>query len=263
MIECEKILNIIKTGSAISQCDIIDERLIRLQTFFTYPEGSYIDIFLGHGHDDLPFGDYYLTDYGQTVSYLSDLHIYVYKNNKIKTIFDQICDSLNIKELNGELFAPLGKNFENNISVSVFNLCQACIRIADFYYTKRFRRPSHYKEKIEDFFESYDFQYTPEIILQSKFDKPITVDFMVYGQSTHNLIITLSTQNRASVRPITNEVFRKWYDLQNHTDMYNFMTLYDSSNDFVKDEDIMRLSDLSSVYAFPAQETVIRELLTI
>jgi len=140
-------------SSVITACDSVDERLIRLQTVFMYPEGSYIDVFLGM--DNSPTGGYYLTDMGQTFSYLADLHISVYKNPKNRNLAEQICNLLKVHEENGELFIHIREDF-SDAGDAVFRLSQACIRIADFCYTEKFSPFSYQKKSIKEFFVTGD-----------------------------------------------------------------------------------------------------------
>ena len=99
---------------------------------------------------DSPTTEYYLTDMGQTFSYLADLHISVHESQKNRDIADQICNLLNIQEKNGELFIPIREDF-SDAGDAILRLSQACIRIADFYYIE-ICKPSYHKESPEETF---------------------------------------------------------------------------------------------------------------
>ncbi len=146
MIDCKIIKNIGNT-SVIKACDSIDERLVRLQTVFMYPEGSYVDVFLGM-HDP-PTSGFHLTDMGQTLSYLADLHISVHESRECGNIAEQVCNLLNIHEKDGELFTPIREDL-SDAGDAILRLSQACMRIADLQYVKRFRQTSRHKGGIND-----------------------------------------------------------------------------------------------------------------
>jgi len=104
---------------------------------------------------DSPTAGYYLTDMGQTFSYLADLHISIYESQENKNLAEQIYNLLNIHEKNEELFTPVREDF-SDAGDAILRLSQACIRIADLCYTKRFRQPSYHRGSIEEIFVTGD-----------------------------------------------------------------------------------------------------------
>ncbi len=258
-IDCEKIKDTILKYALIQDCERINEELIRLPTHFMYPDGSFIDIFVVRQSDPLTLC--YLSDMGQTAAYLADLHIYIHQNKKKRLLAENICKMLNVEERDGELTVPADDI--SKLGNAVIRLSQACIRISDFYFTQRFKRAFSYKDSVEDFLDSGNLIYSSDIALPGKYDKDIIMDFEVEGRRSSSLIVTLSTLNPASSHAMANEAFRRWYDLEPHRDEYGFLTLYDSSNSHIHEEDIRRLSEISSVFAFPAEASSVYEVLAV
>lgn len=95
------IKELMKDFCMVEHCDIIKNGWVRFSTPFLYPDGSHIDLFLGQ--TDSEQKGYILSDQGQTVSYLSDLHINPLKTKKKKEALSDICESLKITHENGEL----------------------------------------------------------------------------------------------------------------------------------------------------------------
>jgi hypothetical protein len=200
---------------------------------------------------------YCLSDMGQTAAYLADLHIYIYKR---KGLVKHICKTLNVEERNGELVAPLEDISKLGHTLTL--LSQACIRISDFCFTQNFRIFSSYKNRVTEFLGYHDLIYSKDIVLRGKYDKEVTIDFEVRGRVRRNLIITLSTFSRASSHTMANEAFTRWHDLGIHRGRYGFLTLYDSLNRYnMRQDDIIRLKEVSSVFAFPAEESSVYEIL--
>jgi hypothetical protein len=59
------------------------------------------------------------------------------------------------------------------------------------------------------------------------------------------------------------EVFRRWYDLWPSKDTYQFVTVYDTTNNFVRDDDFARIREYSGVFGFPSEQDTLRELLIV
>jgi hypothetical protein len=84
----------------------------------------------------------------------------------------------------------------------------------------------------------------------------------VCGRTKATLVQAVSTGSAAAAHPVTNEAFRKWYDLRTADRDELFLTAYDDRNDVFKIEDLDRLREYSTVLAFPGEAEAIREVLT-
>jgi hypothetical protein len=246
------IKELMKDFSMIERCDIIKNGWIRFSTPFLYPDGSHIDLFLGQ--KDGFQKEYILSDQGQTISYLSDLHINPLKTQKKKEVLSDICESLNITHDNGELLIRIPSD---KIQVSFANattrLVQACIRVSDFSLNQRFPTTTSFKEDVEEFISKIDIPYEPDYKVLGRFGKEVFVDFKTTTSKRNDLILILSTSNSVSAHQVANEAFRKWFDISDKRSAYEFITVYNSDNNFFKEDDLDRIKEFSSLISFPAE----------
>lgn len=258
-IECDQLQKLVQSFSLVHDCDRIRSGMLRLATAFSYPEGSQIDVFLSE-KSDLLGGQYVLTDLGQTMAWLLDLHVKPWTTKKRQQILADICDSLGVQNENGELRIELGADELKNLPSAIVRLSQACIRVADIAFTQRLRSLTPFRDELEEFFEGSELPYEDGVILEGQFGNPVQVEYQVRGRKVTSLIQTLSTANQAAAHGLANEVFRKWYDLVPRFAQKNqFLTIFDATNDVVRREDLARLSTLSVVFGFPAQQDQIRD----
>lgn len=143
-----------------------------------YPDGSHIDLFLGQ--TDSEQKGYILSDQGQTVSYLSDLHINPLKTKKKKEALSDICESLKITHENGELLIRIPfDNIQATFASATTRLVQACIRVSDFSLNQRFPTTTSFKEDVEEFISKIDISYEPDYKVLGRFGKEVYVDFKI------------------------------------------------------------------------------------
>ena len=57
----------------------------------------------------------------------------------------------------------------------------------------------------------------------------------------------------ADAHGLCNEIFRRWYDLEHEQARHTFVTVYDTTNNAVREEDLLRLGEKSLVLGYPAQ----------
>lgn len=119
--------------------------IIRLETSFQYPDGSYIDLFLleetmleppleppsvnkANINSTINSTKFLLTDLGNTTNNLLDSHIELWATQQARQIVKLICDSLNVDYENGEFRVFIDELNETDLSGHILTLCQACIR---------------------------------------------------------------------------------------------------------------------------------------
>jgi hypothetical protein len=256
--DCTQLRETVANFSLVEDCDVLPSGVLRVATPFRYPEGSNIDVFI------IPeqnlFGDLIVSDLGQTVAYLADLHIYPSKTNKRRLIVSDICDALNVRNDDGQLkvsWQP--SDIKVELPDAIVRVAQASLRVADLCYTQRFPSTSTFRDDVEEFISDSNVPYKTDVVLPGKYNRDITVDFQIEGRRTKTLMLLLSTANVAAGHSIANEVFRKWFDLSPYTNSHQFMTLYNSENDTFRPDDVERLSALSNVFGFPAEQKTVRE----
>jgi hypothetical protein len=257
---CEELASAISSFSLVVDCDEVDSSLLRAATPFRYPDGSNIDVFFSFEPSTLPqMAPITVTDLGQTVSHLLDMHIKTWATKKRKQVVSDVCKALGVTQRNGEFLVEVESL--SGISDAIVRVCQACIRVSDLIFTQRLSAPVSFQDDIEEFLNTGGLAYEPDVLLPGKFQKDVPVDFKVRGKRVESLVLSLATGNSTSAHPLSNEVFRKWHDLDQHRQKYQFLTIYDSRTNVFRDDDLARLGDVSTVMAFPAQSDQIREAL--
>ncbi|HEY8668279.1 MAG TPA: DUF1828 domain-containing protein [Tepidisphaeraceae bacterium] len=255
-VDCSNIQDLVRAVPLVQGCDIIRNGMLRMATPFRYADGSQVDLFLGQQPD--LFEGWKLTDLGHTTAYLLDLHLKPWTTKRRKQIVTDICTALDVKREGGELAVYLKDGQMPLLGDAMVRLGQACIRVADLAFTQRVRPANAFREEVEEFIEMDDLRYEPDIVLPGQFGKEVPVDFEVQGRRTKSLVQTLSTGNSAAAHGLSNEIFRRWYDLNQYHQTHQFLTIYDASNDVFREDDLLRLGTLSQVFAFPADPESIK-----
>jgi len=260
MKNCTELQSYLKTFSLVKECDVIRNGALRIATPFQYPNGSSIDLFMKEVN---PASDgWILSDQGQTVAYLLDLHINLSATKKRKSIIADICKSLGTEFNDGQFEIKIAKKDMNDLANRIVLLSQACIRVSDISFTQRLRTTTVFREDMEEFFDAIDLPFESTIPLVGQFNIPVEIDFRVKGKQTTSLIKTLSTGNGTAAHTLSNEILRCWYDLQGLRNQTQFITIFDTTNNVFRDEDLQRLGTLSSVMGFPADQGSIRATLS-
>lgn len=257
MINCEKTKEHIRSFSLVKECDAIQSGDLRIATPFNYPNGSAIDLFITRG-DDL-FKNYILSDFGQTSDYVSDMQFNLWATKKRRDIINDICESLNVTQSDGQFEIKLDDKGLTCLSDAIVRLAQVCIRVSDLLFTQRLVSSGTFTEEIEDFLSIKDLIYEPDVIVKGEFDNDVKIDFKVSGKSITSLIQTISTGTNSRV--VSNEVFKRWFDIQSHRDSNQFITIYDQTYKNYHEDDIARLSKFSTVFGFPREQDQISEVI--
>jgi hypothetical protein len=256
-LDCNALREHVSRFSLVGECDVIANGMLRFSTPFQYPDGSNIDLFLGEGK--APYHKLVLTDLGQTTANLLDLHIKPWATKKRKQVIADICRTLDVEHEGGEFKVT----FDDLKSLPglIIRLSQACIRAGDLMFTQRLQSPVVFRDDLEEFISAWNLPYEPNVEIVGQFGRPVPVDFSVNGAHTKSLVLAASTGSAAASRPVTNEIFRKWNDLENVRQHFQFLSIYDSKNNYFRDDDLARLETISTVLAFPAQEQVLEAAL--
>jgi Domain of unknown function DUF1828 len=245
---------LLKCVSLFRDLDMLPSGYLRVETAFTYPDGTSVEVFIPPA-TLLP--NVRLTDLGQTTTWLLDLHLKPWLSAKRRGFVEDALRTYGVQQHGGELFVDVTPE---SLASGVIRLSQACIRMADLMFTRRSSLQSTFVEEVEDFFNDAELQYETGVELLGKFNKPVNVDFSVQGASTTSLVQALSSQNPSAAHTASVEIFRRWHDLAIPERTEQRVTLLDDRSSAYKDEDLKRLGELSNVIAF-SDRTSVRELL--
>lgn len=253
----EQIQAAVSGFSLVKGSDVIRNGMVRLATPFQYPNGAGIDLFLGAQPEHVD--KLTLTDLGQTTGWLLDLNLKLWTTERRKQLVADICQSLEVSQEGGQFQLILSDL--KQLPEAMVRLSHACLRVADLALTQRLRIASAFNEDFEEFLDLADASYDPGFSLPGQFGKAVKVDFRVKGHRSQALVQTLSTPSSVASHTMSNEAFSRWYDLQPQRVHYQFVTIYDTSNDSFRDDDLQRLSSLSMLMGYPAQEQDIKAAL--
>lgn len=257
--KCEDIKELASTFSVVKSCDIIKNNNIRISTPFQYPDKSNIDLFFLQT-DDMFHS--YLTDYGFTFAFLTDMQLKPWGTKKRKQIVSDICESFGVNLSGGNLEIKVPKDSMSNFSDYVIRLAQACIRVADLIFTTRLKSFNPFSEVVEEYIDSVGLEYQTDALIKTKYNSDLTIDYLVYGKKIESYILSFSASNQNASHSQSLEIFRKWHDISYTRDSKQFITIYDSITGNYRDEDLLRLKDVSNVIAFPAEDKEFAELLS-
>jgi|SRR5882672_2909621 len=239
--------------------DVVPKGHIRLETKFSYPDGTSVDLFIAKPVQQKIFvkEPHLLTDFGQTTAWLADVQVQPWKSKKRQGFLEEVLAVLDVCQSGGALEASFAKNRES-LESAVIRLGQACVRVADLYYTRRASfQYSTLNEDVEELLVDADLRFQPNVQIMGNLGKPVPVDFQVEGQRTKSLVLTLSSQSSASSHQVATEVFRRQFDLASGTRKEQQVTIVDDRYDVFKDEDIKRLERVSAVVPFSARKDVV------
>jgi hypothetical protein len=253
----EQIKSAVAEFSLVKACDDIRNGMLRLATPFQYPNGAGVDLFLGTKPE--LFDKWVLTDLGQTTAWLLDLNLKLWTTEKRKQIVADICNGLDVTQDGGQFQLVLADM--KQLPDAMVRLSQACLRVADLAFTQRLRVASEFNEDFEEFLDLADASYLQDFSIQGQFGKIVKVNFKVKGHRSETLVQTLSTPSRVASHNMSTEAFVRWHDLQPHRSHFQFLTIYDTTNDSFRDDDLARLNNISLLMGYPAQEQDIKAVL--
>jgi Domain of unknown function DUF1828 len=239
--------------------DVVPKGHVRLETKFSYPDGTSVDLFVAEPVQPTLFANepHLLTDFAQTTAWLADVQVQPWKSKKRQGFLDEVLAVLGVRQNGGALEAPFDDT-RDSLESAVIRLGQACVRVADLYYTRRASfQYSTLNEDVEELLVDADLRFQPNVQILGKFGKPVPVDFQIDGQRTHSLVLTLSSQSTASSHQVATEVFRRQFDLASGTRKERQVTIVDDRYDVFKDEDLQRLARVSSVVPFSARKDLV------
>ena len=249
--KCEEIIKETSKFSVVRKCEVIKNNNIRISTPFQYPDRSYIDLFFSQTEDMF---DSYLSDYGFTFAFLTDMQLKPWGTKKRKHIVSDICEAFGVELIGGDLRIKIPKVAMNNFSDYVVRLSQACIRVADLIFTTRLKSFNPFNEIVEEYIDSVGLNYDTDILIKTKYNSDLTIDYLVYGKRVESYVLSFSSANQNASHSQCNEIFRKWHDISHIKESKQFVTIYDSMSGNYREDDLLRLKEVSNVIGFPAEE---------
>lgn len=243
MIDVDAIAKLVQGHGLILETTCLEKGHVRLETAFTYPDGSQIDVFIADEGPLIPMRR--VTDFGNTSSWLLDLQVKPWLSSKRRQLLEQALASLGV-QLNGGTLDLEIPGPEALID-GVVRLGQACIRMADLHYTRRSSLTAPMGETLEDIFNDSELVYQTDLELPGRFGKPVKVDYCVHGARKVSLVMPMATGNPSVAHARANEVFKTWYDLDTPERTEARVSIFDDSLDVYREEDLARLRNFSDL----------------
>jgi hypothetical protein len=100
------------------------------------------------------------------------------------------------------------------VTAGVIRLGQACLRIADFYYTSRFVSQGRFNDELEEILSDLALEYEANATLLGRFGNSVQVDFRVHGKKRDSAILSMpSDKTQYTAKQRAEHVFASFSDL--------------------------------------------------
>lgn len=239
----------------VKRIDRLPSGHVRLETGFRYPDGAAIDLFLVRPNDLLT--QPVLSDLAATMTWLSDLQVKPWQSKKRQRLVDDILHVLGVRQNGGALETAIPASAAA-LADAIVCLGQACVRVADISFTRRSSLQVRAVDEVEEILSDADLVYEANFDLSGRLGNVVQVDFLVHGLRSRSAVLTLSSQNNSSAHSQANEVFRKWYDLEESREQH--VTIFDDRFDVYRAEDLKRIEAMSTIVPLSQPKQVIELL---
>lgn len=246
---------LIKQAGELFECNS-QGKYWRIRTPYLYPDGDRLDLFTKQDDDILT-----LTDLGETLRWLKMQTISMRRTAKQNALIEDICLNHGIEFYKGMLMARVRS--ENDFSAVLTRLSQAAIRVADLWFTFRFRAVESVTDEVADFLNEKDVGYERSEKLPGRSGRVWNIDFHTRLPRVSSLVCVLSTGSRAAAKRVSEHVVATWYDLSHMKvgpEQLKFISLFDDTMDVWSTEDFQLVDDLSEIARWSKPEEFIELL---
>jgi hypothetical protein len=211
--ELEEVQRRLVECSLVKAADITTKGHIRMQTAFLYPDGSNVDIFIRKRRDLISpvETEIYLTDFGTTISWLANLQVSPLKSKRRKALMQDIIETYGVADNGGSLELRVSPH---ELTGGLIRLGQACLRLADLYYTSRFVSHGRFNDEVEEVLSDLAVDYEANVAIRGRFGNSVQVDFCVHGRRRDTAILTMpSDKTQYTAKQRAEHVFTSFSDL--------------------------------------------------
>lgn len=227
---------------------------LRIQTKFSYIDGSLIDVYAENLHGAM-FGDFAtLTDFGNTFALLDEYNVKPWTSiDRLKLLRESV-ESIRCRIDHDRIIRHVDD--EGDLARAMIDIAQACIRASCAVFTKRTNQAQSFSELVKEFIERTRLNCSVGYEHRGPYGKPIRVDFRVNGRTHTSSILSLGGSTTSGAHNQANEIFTRWTDLRDVETTDQLVTIYDGSLGTRKLEDLQRLKKLSVVVPFNQQDEI-------
>lgn len=252
MIDPSKLIAVLKASALVRDIDQVPGYL-RCETAFLYPDGSSVDVFVG---EDQPlFNRFRLSDLGQTMTWLLDMQVRPWQSKRRQQLLEDALRIYKVEQVGGAL--QLAITSPEELVPGIISLGQACVRVADLFYTRKLHLQTNFSEEVEEFLADIELPYETDRELEGLHGR-VRVDFIVHGRRD-SLLLTLAPGHSAHQAHVAaNEIFSRWYDLGERKEQR--VTVFDDRSDVYRPDDLARIRDKSDLVGL-SETRALQELL--
>jgi hypothetical protein len=236
----------------VREVDQIPRGHVRIETGLVYPDGTSVEVFLVEDPTTPLLRGRKLSDLGQTMAWLLTVNIKPWLSKKRRAFLDDVL-RLYGAGLNGGAL-ELNLQPSDPLPDAVLRLSQACVRASDLIFTRRASLQSTFAEEVEEALADADLSYEQNVELVGRYARPVRVDFLVTGRNTRSAVLTLASGDASQAHIAANEVFRRFYDVA-LIQPEQRLTIYDDSKPVYREDDLVRLAEVSQVFAASDKQT--------
>jgi hypothetical protein len=270
ILTCDHLKEALTGFAFVKDCVTLPNGTLRIATPFRYPDGSLIDVFLKDDAKAPDIKDTFingcvLSDYGQTMGYLMDLHIRPHGNPHKRAILQDVCAALRVEYRAGELQKWIDPRDMEAVADGIIELAQACVRVADLSFLSRFGIRPEFNEDVGQFLRTVQQVRIegPGVGLPGRWGRDVLVDFIVRSDGNQSLLKTVSTGGAsANIHPQLAEAFCRWTDLKESRPQDRLITVIDDKEQIKRHDDVDRLKTISQVVHFPREQKKLAKLVS-
>ena len=215
-LDCANLERIAHSISLVQECDVVRNGALRLSTPFVYPNGSNIDIFLGHGESLFGGLRSLRFRYDRTLFRERTGENGIHRSPQ-GVVWRTFVQELGVKFENGVFRIFLDRDQIADISDAVFRLSQACVRVSDFATHQRLRSANPFRDDVEDFLEASGLHPKPDAKVRGPYGSDIKLDFEVQ----RSFVLVLAAMNEPAAHSSANEIFAKLARFENFREVIN------------------------------------------
>ncbi|MGA2449824.1 MAG: DUF1828 domain-containing protein [Polyangiaceae bacterium] len=228
--------------SALFVCAPHDSR-VRVRTPFLYPDGDVIDVYYSEKG-----GVRTLTDLGETVRWLRTQTLAPRRSPKQRQMIDDVCVQSGVEFFKGMLMLRLRPG--DTIAGAVVRIGQACLRVADIWFTLRTRAVETLTDEVADYLSEKLIPFDRAKKLVGRSGRDWSIDFHTRTPDASSLVCVLGTGSRAAARKVAEHVLATWVDLSAFAvgpQPHRFVSLFDDTMDVWQPEDFNLVDSVSDV----------------
>lgn len=238
----DTIIDRAQSAKLVRAVDRVPKGHLRIETYLQYPDGSSIEVFV-------PWPEMLvskrISDFGQTMAALLQMQVKPTSSTKRRSLFEETLRQFGVVQSGGALEAPYETS--EDLGGAITRLAQACFRVSDLSFTRRPATLGSFDERFEEFLSDLEVPYELGALLEIGRDRAVKVDFLVSRPKIDAAILTLSTGSQQQAHNRSNEIFTRWYDLEQAGRIERRITVFDDGYDVYAPRDLDRLAGISTL----------------